>query len=58
MNKKFIHEPKIKIISSEFRSSHKTLKLKNQKLHITIYKMSVPRSRSFLFFRKIKKHPI
>lgn len=28
MNKKFIHEPKIKIISSEFRSSHKTLKLK------------------------------
>ena len=52
MNKKFIHEPKIKIISSEFRSSHKTLKLKIKKLHITIYKMSVPRSRSFLFFKK------
>ena len=52
MNKKFIHKPKIKIISGEFRSSHKTLKLKNQKLHITIYKMSVPRSRSFLFFEK------
>ena len=51
MNKKFIHEPKIKIISVN-PAVHKNPKKLKPKLHITIYKMSVPRSRSFLFFKK------
>lgn len=54
MNKKFIHKPKIKIIYSEFRSSQKPkIKIKNSTLLFP--RMSVPRSRSFLFFYKNKK---
>ena len=53
MNKKFIHKPKIKIIYSEFRSSQKPkIKIKNSTLLFP--RMSVPRSRSFLFFYKNK----
>ena len=54
MNKKFLHKPKIKIIYSEFRSSQKPkIKIKNSTLLFP--RMSVPRSRSFLFFYKNKK---
>ena len=47
MNKYFIHKPKIKIIYIVGLRSLLAKKIKNQKLHITILKMSVPRSRSF-----------
>jgi len=57
MNKKFIHKPKIKIIYSEFRSSQKPkIKIKNSTLLFP--RMSVPRSRSFLFFYKNKKYAL
>lgn len=52
MNKLFIHNPKIKMIYKKFDDNFSAVHQKNfKKIKLHFIKMSVPRSRSFLFLQ-------